>query len=114
MRHFFSCFIILALILFDLPVYAAGAEELFDSVIQQSKASNKDEFKKINQAYLELYFWSKDSFEVKDWPEYWSELSRWSEVFSHQDAPGHKDLMVVTQALHALFCHDYAQNRFTM
>lgn len=97
---FLSCF-------WGAAAQAAGFEQLsrdvdFRLIRPHLKAT---ELEQIEESLLQMYFWSKDNFEVREWPEYWQKWETWSEALRHQKEP--VALVATVRASYGLACHDY-------
>lgn len=102
-----------------LPV-AAQTNEL-QALSQQAqklaaKSASVQELRDANQALLEMYLWSKDNFEVRQWPELWNVLKGWPAVFRYQSQYASKlaQRIQTLEASYWLLLHDYTQAHQTL
>ena len=113
MRPLLYLFIFLVMGWLPQPVFAAGSGALLQAVMDRAgRPMTTIDFRNTSENYLEMYFWSKDNFEVKEWPEYWLKLSAWLEELSAaQSIQKQSPLWAVTLSSYWLLCHDYTQAR---
>lgn len=93
------------------PLYAADFGQLQSEVQRQlGRLSEPRTADTLTTHLLEMYLWSKDSFEIPQWPELWPQAERWPQHWepwltskrAEQQAKAHQ-----LQAAYALLLHDY-------
>lgn len=121
MKRFFALMGLLLCLTLAGPAQAAeppsGAD--FLGIEQQafqllSHTDSAQELDALNQHLLQLYLWSKDNFEPRQWPALAADLARWPALFQQRAKLLHGNNALRLQSIEAaywLLLHDYTRAR---
>jgi len=110
MKRLIDLVCIALVMMFPLQASAGG----FDALLRETKTyakpvTSRPESRLLNRQLLEMYLWSKDNFELKQWPEVWQQLEPLQSQYQTQPVRTLSNQSI--QAAYGLLAHDYEQAR---
>ncbi|MGV3525670.1 MAG: tetratricopeptide repeat protein [Candidatus Sericytochromatia bacterium] len=90
------------------PVSAAEFGQLPSKVQGQlERLSDPRTADNVTTHFLEMYLWSKDSFEIAQWPELWEQMEHWPSKWESLLTGQQQTKAMQLQAAYALLLHKY-------